>query len=132
MQTRALALAISALAAATLLDGCTPSGIRESDVVPVKGKVTYKGKALTRGEIHFEPTDIGRDAYGTIAADSSFQMSTFKPNDGAFKGTHTVTVTSPEIPPPKTASQVAAKSMPQARTSVEVTADKTDYTIDVK
>ena len=62
--------------------------------VPVKGKVTYKGKPLTEGEIVFEPDNSGREAHGSIQPDGSFELTTFKTGDGAVPGTHRVAVTS--------------------------------------
>ena len=51
--------------------------------VPVKGKVTYKGEPLSQGEVVFEP-DGGREAYGWVQLDGTFELTTFKQGDGAL------------------------------------------------
>ena len=60
--------------------------------MPVKGKVTYKGKPLTQGEIMFQPVSGTMFAHGTIKRDGSFQLTTFTPGDGAVVGTHRVSL----------------------------------------
>ncbi len=74
------------LAATLLLGmmvGCGP------EMVDVKGKVSYGGKALTGGTIIFAPEDAeAPTSTGTIEADGSFELT-----DGAVVGQHRVTVT---------------------------------------
>ena len=65
--------------------------------VPVKGKVTYKGKPLTEGQIIFEPDAGGREAHGSIQPDGTFELTTFTKGDGAVTGTHRVAVTSGKV-----------------------------------
>jgi hypothetical protein len=137
MRTSFLAAATAALTLAACAPGCGPGEGSVSATVPVKGKISYQGKPLTRGEIRFEPEDIGREASGTIAADGTFVMSTFKPKDGAILGTHRVTATGADIP--ATVSKASPRSRGGAKTSpsqpravVEITADKADYEIDLK
>ena len=40
---------------------------RLASLIPVKGKVTYKGQPLTKGSIRFEPDGYGRPATGQAA-----------------------------------------------------------------
>lgn len=90
-------------------------------IVPVKGKITHRGKPLTQGQISFEPMDAGREAFGKIQSDGTFVMSTFKEGDGAVKGVHRVSVTN-------AGRHVRTKG----DTQVEVSEGKDDYQIDLK
>jgi hypothetical protein len=91
---RSTTLSSVALAAFLLgsLAGCgsTPTA-HIAATVPAKGKVTYKGKPLTKGSITFEP-EAGREAHGEIKPDGTFVLSTFKEGDGAVPGIHRVSV----------------------------------------
>jgi hypothetical protein len=71
--------------------GCGAPADVNSHLIPVKGKVTYKGKALTNGSVSFEP-DAGRQAHAEIQPDGTFELSTFKAGDGAVAGTHRVSM----------------------------------------
>jgi hypothetical protein len=97
--------------------------------VPVQGKVTYMGQPLAGGTIQFEP-DRGREASGTIGPDGTFTLTTFNENDGAVVGTHRVAATGVD----KAGSPLPNKfsSFNTSKIEVEVTAGKTDYTIDFK
>ena len=68
--------------------GCGPS---RPTTAPVSGKVTYQGKPVTEGRIMFYPQH-GRPATGTIGADGSYHLTTFKANDGAAPGKYKVTI----------------------------------------
>jgi hypothetical protein len=62
--------------------------------VPVRGVVTFDGKPLAHACVMFIPQEPGgRDARGFTDADGVFQLSTFRPRDGAFPGLYKVTVT---------------------------------------
>ena len=82
-------MAITTLA----VGGCSP-GV---PVVPVQGKVTWKGAPLTRGTVVFQPYQIEaglprRPATGELQKDGTFRLTTFAPDDGAVVGTYQVTV----------------------------------------
>lgn len=117
--------AFVALAALSLMlcSGCGGSSqaTPATAIVRVKGTITFKGKPLTRGQVQFEPKDAGRDAYGKIQPDGTFVLTTFKEGDGAVKGVHRVSVNGAE-------RHVRTKG----ETEVEVTDEKTDYTVDLK
>jgi hypothetical protein len=107
--------------------GCGSSaGPGPSSVVPARGKVTYKGQPLTQGDISFEPTDIGRPANGSIQADGTFVLTTFKQGDGAVAGTHRVSVTGNNKVPAKYRNSSSSK------TEVEVKAGTSEYPVDFK
>ena len=118
------AAACIVLAAATVLPcwGCkTNEGPHIGSTVPVKGKITYQGKPISQGRIIFEPTDASRPAHGTINKDGTFELSTFKHGDGAVPGTHRITV------------EGAGRSVRTNKiTEVEITAEKSDYAIELK
>jgi hypothetical protein len=62
---------------------------------PVRGKVTYKdGTPLTKGLVVFESSTRTPPitARGDIRADGSYELSTFKPADGAPAGKYRVLV----------------------------------------
>src|SRR5262245_11925796 len=84
--TAAAALGVAALA------GCSDN----LPVAPVHGVVTYKGKPVTTGLVMFVPTAGGPGASGKIGRDGSYRLTTYKPDDGAVPGTHTVTVSAYE------------------------------------
>lgn len=133
MSTRLRAAAALGLAAAlslsTSLPGCGGDSSRPpaGAVVPVKGVVTYKGKPLTKGTVRFEP-DAGREAQGDIGPDGSFALTTFAQHDGAVRGVHRVTVTGL----PRNVLPVKFHSAGSSPVEVEVTADKTDYAVELK
>ena len=110
--------------------GCgSDSGQLTGTTIPVKGKVTFKGKPLTQGEIVFEPDSAGREAHGPIKSDGSFELTTFKQGDGAVPGTHRVAVTGTSK---KDAVPLKYKNPSSSKTEVEVAEGKTEYTVDFK
>jgi hypothetical protein len=106
--------------------GSDSSAPPAGSTVPIKGKVTFKGQPVTGGDIQFEPTDSGRPANGKIQPDGTFTMTTFKEGDGAVPGTHRVAVSGNVKLPAR------YKTPSSSKTEVEVTAGKTEYTIDFK
>lgn len=86
---RGLSWAILVLTLGTLATagGCK----RNPRVVPVAGKVLYNGQPLPFGSVMFQP-DKGQPAMADIAADGTFTLSSYGPNDGAVPGKHSVSV----------------------------------------
>jgi hypothetical protein len=110
--------------------GCgTSAGHYVGPTVPVKGKITYKGKALTQGDVVFEPVDSGREAHGSIQPDGTFELTTFNKGDGAVPGTHRVAVSGTTK---KDAVPLKYKNPSSSKTEVEVAEGKTEYTVDLK
>jgi len=111
--------------------GCgSDSGQFVGQTVPVKGKVTYKGKPLTQEEIVFEPDGgSGREAHGNIQPDGTFELSTFKAGDGAVPGTHRVAVSGTGK---KDAVPVKYKNTSSSKTEVDVAEGKAEYVVDLK
>jgi hypothetical protein len=114
----------------TLCCGCGSSdGPYVATTVPVKGKVSYKGKPLTQGEIVFEPKSAGREAHGNIQPDGTFELTSFKSGDGAIAGTHRVAVSGTSK---KDGVPVKYQNTSSSKTEVEVAEGKSDYTVDFK
>lgn len=61
---------------------------------PVKGSITYQGKAVAQGSVMFQPDD-GPAATAPIK-DGQYVLKTFRDGDGAILGNHKVTVISLE------------------------------------
>lgn len=73
---------------------------RRITLVPVAGRVTLDGKPLEFGAIMVQP-QAGPAAQAKIAADGSFRLGTFTPDDGAIPGPATVRVICrKEVTPP--------------------------------
>ena len=119
---------------ALLLFSCWGCGRGENalaPLIPVKGKVTYKGQPLTKGTVRFEPDGYGRMATGKIQPDGTFVLSTLKENDGVVAGFHKVSVSDTgslprkELIPKKYASPNASKL------TAEVDTEHTDFTFNL-
>jgi hypothetical protein len=68
-----------------LLVGCH----RDPPTYAVSGKVKFPSGAPVRmGTVETKSRDTGLQARGTIESDGSFQLTTFRPGDGAVAGIH--------------------------------------------
>ena len=63
---------------------------KKRDLIPVAGKVTYKGQPLKFGNVLFQP-ESGPPAKGEIAADGTYTLTT-EGQPGALEGHHRVEV----------------------------------------
>jgi len=80
---------------ALLASGCG-TGMPSS----VSGSVTLDGKPVSKGNVSFMPVTDGATAYGTIAADGTYTLSSGS-NSGANPGDYVVVVVvNGDIPPP--------------------------------
>jgi hypothetical protein len=118
--------------------GCGSVAERQlAELIPVKGKVTYKGQPLTKGSVEFEPRDFGRSASGDLQPDGTFVLGTLKEGDGVVAGHHRVFVTGTGIPG-KTAKKskelVPAKYTQPATSGLTADVDKehTEFTFELK
>jgi hypothetical protein len=102
------------------------------DVIPVKGKVTYKGQPVTKGSIKFEPDGFGREAHGQIQSDGTFVLTTLKEGDGAVAGHHRVAVTGTGIKSPKDALAKKYGGVSSSGWTADVDAEHTEFTFDIK
>ncbi len=104
--------------------GPAPTGAPTS---PVKGRVTFQGKPVTKGTITFEPEGAGKEASGEIQADGTFVLTTYKKDDGAVLGNHRVSVANAGKSVP-----VKFASFQTSHIEMEVSEGKTEYNIDLK
>jgi hypothetical protein len=77
------------LTGALLLAGCGPG------LAPVRGKVTYKDRPVTTGDILFVPDATGPTAMGKIDSQGSYELST-DGRRGAAPGSYKVMIVSME------------------------------------
>jgi hypothetical protein len=99
---RAFGLPILALALLGPCIGCGANGAGTMpSLVPVTGKVTFKGQPLTVGTVRFEPDDYGRPATGKLQPDGTFVLTTLTDGDGVVAGHHRVSIigTDPKAKP---------------------------------
>jgi hypothetical protein len=123
--------------AAIVLAPCWGCGISGGGavtaLVPVKGKVTYKGKPLASGIVRFEPDGgYGRYATGKLQPDGSYTLGTMKEGDGVVAGAHLVTIGGFDK---SLASDRTLKKYGSRRDSgltAEVDADHTEFNFDLK
>jgi hypothetical protein len=130
MRARAFASIVAAIVALPMCWGCGSNAAPDgTSMVPVKGKVTFKGKPLTDGTITFEPDDFGRAAHGNIQPDGSFVLTTFKDGDGAVRGHHRIAVSGSA----KRGQAVPLKlrDPSSSKVEVEVSEGKTEYVVDL-
>jgi hypothetical protein len=112
--------------------GCGPGSGTTGSLIPVKGRVTYKGQPVTTGVIKFEPDGYGREARGKIQSDGTFVLTTYKDGDGVVAGHHVVTVFDMGIKSPRNA---VAKKYAEAASSgltADVDAEHAEFTFDLK
>jgi len=71
----------------SLVPGCGS----EVPMTPVKGRVTYNDEPLTFGVVMFHPPR-GQVAQALIESDGTFNLSTFRKEDGVVPGNYRVSV----------------------------------------
>ena len=112
--------------------GCGTSAGARAALIPVKGKVTYKGQPLAQGTVTFESQDSRRRATGKLQADGTFVLSTYKEGDGVVAGEHSVTISGVD----KTLARDRAFKKYMFRSygtlNAEVTPENTEFTFDLK
>jgi hypothetical protein len=92
---RVRAFVVVALVGLVCVSGCGGG----PTIVPVKGRVTYKGRPVANATVAFSPVqrsddDLtpGKPGTGYTDADGYFVLSTYRPHDGAQVGMHNVRV----------------------------------------
>ena len=115
---------------------CIAAGCSKGDhsLVPVSGKVLIDGQPLTEGYIRFVPAK-GRVSTGQIRSDGTFELTCFKPGDGAFIGANRIEVGSNKILSPTQIKWFAPKAYSSTATSgltMDVTGPKDDALIELK
>jgi hypothetical protein len=89
MVTRSVSEALLFALVLCLLAGCQ----QQQPLAKYKGKVLYKNQPLTNGSVMFQPT-AGIPSRGNIQPDGTFELTTYKLNDGATIGKNKVRVVS--------------------------------------
>ena len=128
---RLIALALTAILLVPYW-GCGAGGTATPALLPVKGKVTYKGRPLTNGMVRFEPEGYGRMARGKLQSDGTFVLTTLKDGDGVVAGHHRVSITGFEK---SLANDPALKKYTSPNTSrltVEVDQEHIEFPLDLK
>ena len=124
------------LLAALCCGACWGCGIAgggaPTTLIPVKGKVTYKGQPVTRGRIKFEPDGFGRPASGQLKPDGTYELTTEKPGDGVIAGHHRVTVAGTGIKSPRDALATKWANEAASGLTADVDAEHTEFTFDLK
>ena len=92
---RSLCLVMLILLGGTLVvTGCGGGGTVPT--VPVSGTVTYQGQPVVGAQVAFVAEGAPRAATGRTDEQGSYQLTTFRENDGAVVGNHTVTISMPD------------------------------------
>lgn len=112
--------------------GCGSSSGALPSLIPVKGKVTYKGQPVTKGRIQFEPDGYGRPASGSLQADGTFELTTLKPGDGVVAGEHRVSIVELDKSLAKDRALKKYGSPNSSKLTAEVSPEKTEFTFDLK
>jgi hypothetical protein len=113
--------------------GCSAgSGAQPVNLIQVKGKVSYKGRPITKGSVRFEPEGYGRIARGELQSDGSFVLTTTSDGDGVVAGAHRVVVIASDK---SIASDRAFRKYNSPNTSeltAEVDQEHTEFSFDLK
>lgn len=89
----ALRISLVGLLAMLVVINSSGCGSDSPKTVPVTGKVSYNGQPVTSGTLMLIPAgEGGYGATGQIQSDGTFQLTSFKPNDGAAPGNYKVTI----------------------------------------
>lgn len=88
-----------------------------SNIVPVTGVLTYKGKPVTNAYIDFLP-EHGRQSWGQTDTEGRFKLNHDPEHDGALIGKHKVSV---RMKPSNAAEQEAAMMGKRVPTTKEMT-----------
>jgi len=120
--------------AALLLGACSGCGGGSGSLpalIPVKGKVTYKGQPLTKGNVRFEPDGYGRMATGAIQADGTFVLTTLQKGDGVVAGQHKVFITDTGSNPRKELVPQKYTTPDGSKLKANVDPDHAEFTFDL-
>jgi hypothetical protein len=112
--------------------GCGGGSGTMATLIPVKGKVTYKGQPLTKGIVRFEPDGYGRPATGELQADGTFVLTTLQKGDGVVAGEHKVSITDTGSNPRKELVPKKYTAPNSSKLTAEVDADHTEFSFDLQ
>ncbi len=132
MRINAIKLAALAVVMVAPHWGCGTSSGTPVNLIPVKGKVTYKGQPLTKGLVIFEPDGYGRMASGQLQPDGTFELTTLKSGDGVVAGEHRISITQLDKALAKDRALRKYASPSSSKLTAEVSPEKTEFTFDLK
>jgi hypothetical protein len=112
--------------------GCGTGGASTPSLIPVKGKVSYKGQPVTKGTIRFEPDGYGRMATGQLKADGTFELTTLKAGDGVVAGEHRVSIDGFDKALARDRTLKKYASPNTSKLTADVSAEKTEFNFDLK
>lgn len=130
-------IALGLLAVAVTVAGCAGG----KKLHPVKGKVTFNGKAVPNGTISFIPQS-GQTATGELQKDGSFSLKTPGVGEGAATGSYMVIVVAMEdmgarmpeertpLPPPLVPNKYTSAATTDLKAEVE--AKENVFSFDLK
>jgi hypothetical protein len=124
---KSLAVFVALVAACS---GCGKSA-GMAPLIPVKGKVTYKGQPLKKGRVTFESQDTGKRTTGNLEADGTFVLSTYKQGDGAAAGDYTVIISDVEKTLAKDRAFKKYMFRSYGKLSAKVTPENTEFSFDL-
>jgi hypothetical protein len=113
--------------------GCgVAGGGASTTLIPVKGKVTYKGNPVTKGRIKFEPDGYGKSAYAPLQPDGTYVLTTEKQGDGVIAGHHRVTLTGTGIKSAKDALATKWGNAVASGLTADVDAEHTTFDLELR
>lgn len=104
-------------------NGCGAPLPKPPEALPVKGKVTYQNKPLTKGSLIFEPEIGGADQQSDISADGTFTLASGMP-PGPYR-VYVSGLNKSQIP-------VKFHNPSSSKTTIEVKPDQSEYNVDFK
>jgi len=111
--------------------GCGGAGSLPA-LIPVKGKVTYKGQPLTKGMVRFDPDGgYGRMATGELQADGTYVLTTLQKGDGVVAGQHKVFVTGTGPNPRKELVPKKYTAGDSSKLTADVDPEHTEFNFDL-
>ncbi len=112
--------------------GSSTTGSAPTPLLHVKGKVTYKGQPLNKGQIEFEPDGYGRPARGELHSDGTYELSTLQPADGVVAGSHRISITQVDKSLARDRAFQKYTSPNTSQLTADVTPEKTEFNFDLK
>lgn len=116
-----------------VVSGCASKDPDLPETIPLKGRVLLKGEPVKFGAVVFL-SQSGHVGFGNIQPDGSFQVTTFRDDDGVVLGTHKVAVIAVDYnqPPPEPPAKLAESGVPERYTRFETTPLRAEVTREIK
>jgi hypothetical protein len=120
---------------ALLVGGCWGCGSGSGALpalIPVKGKVSFKGQPVTKGVVRFEPDGYGRGASGHLQPDGSYVLTTLKEGDGVVAGHHKICITETAAPKAKDLIPKKYASPNSSTLTADVDTEHTEFNFELR